>query len=702
MSLYPILQVYGLGTVGTQTFGQEQIAVIDTTTGLLANGDNMQVTYHQNINGVESDWTVTIPGLSVGIYSGLLRDTSPSSGYFTTFTITSFIPGAGIPPDPAVDDLVITNVITTPESAIGADDGTVTINATSSFPAIQYSLDGVTWQSSNVFTGQVSGIGTAYAKDTFNIPIAQTYTVGLLGNILASSPSVDLGNGNISNWNAAFNPIWFKYQRKDFEITNITENSAPLLVHGGRVLVHVNADMTNVVARSTLVSPVPGAPTITSPGDFVYIKTANYEGSYEVVEKTTSTLTLDCPFVANDGVGFININSLRPGYKIQTIITYVDPLTSKFGTITSNNYPFPDGHCNVDLSSFLKSLVRAIDYSQYNLINYRDMQLSASYQISYAEVWNGNTPQFASLARPYYVTYTARQLQQIGGGNMEEFVPYPLGFQPAKWVTDFEMPVYNPGFPFDLGFIFSEYMVGLAAYYEITLLDINFHPLQDQSVVNAFLLNEDGTYILNQDGSKFIIASQALGGDIVEHVGLNRLLINFNLPDLCWYFKVQIKYNPVSGSPYALTRPIICRVGNRGATTDERQVYVRWIGLTGCWEYYCFTYNQVVTLDVTNTVMMKNFVTDWEHNDTIQDVISKNAGKSLQVFGENVTVSDIQGLESIKYSPKVQMFVGKAISGSWWQTVVVKEGSFTEYETFIQQYNFSITFALPQINTQYQ
>jgi len=59
-------------------------------------------------------------------------------------------------------------------------------------------------------------------------------------------------------------------------------------------------------------------------------------------------------------------------------------------------------------------------------------------------------------------------------------------------------------------------------------------------------------------------------------------------------------------------------------------------------------------------------------------------------------------LESIKYSPKVQMYVGKAISGSWWQTVIVKDGSFTEFETFIQQYNFSIQFALPAINTQYQ
>lgn len=702
MALYPVITVYGQGTSGTQTFGQVRISIYDDVTNLPANGNNMLVNYHMNLNGIESDNSVTIPGLFVGIHSGLLRDTNPSSGYFSTFTITSYVEGGGIPPDPSADDLQIVNIITTPETAIGADDGTVTINATSSFPAIQYSLDGITYQSSNVFTGQISGLGIAYAKDTFNLPVSAPYTVGLLGNILVSDPTVDLGNGNLSRWNAAFNPIWFKYQRIDYEITSITENSEPLLVHGGKLLVHVNADMSGVKVRTTLVSPIPGAPTITSPGDFVYIKTALYEGSFEVLEKTDGTLVLDAAYVADDGVGFININSLRPGYNIQTKITYVDPITGKFATTISINYPFPDGHCNVDLSSLLKSLLVVKDYSQYNLINYRDIQLSASYQIQYAEVWNGNTPQWAVIDRPYYVTYTARQLQQIGGGNMQEFVPYLNGFQPAKWVCDFEMPVYSAGFPFDLGFIFSEYMVGLNAYYEIILLDINFQPLTDQSVVNSFLLNENGTFILNQDGSKFIIASQALGGSIVEHVGLNRLLIDFNPPDLCWYFTVQLKYNPVSGSPQPLTQKITVRVADQGAVSVNRPVYLRWIGLTGSWNYYKFVYNQVITLDVNAPVTMKNFITDWQNTDTIVDIISKNAGKSLQVFGENVTVQDIQGLESIKYSPKVQIFTDRAISGNWWQTVIVKEGSFTEYETFIDQFNFSITFALPAINIQYQ
>lgn len=665
------------------------IAIYDSATNLPANGNNINVAYIQTVNGVGQDLNVVVPGLSVVVYNGLYN-------ILDNWVIVDATSG-GIPPNPAQDDLQIINVLTTPETAIGTDDGTVIINATSSFAPIQYSIDNVNWQNSNEFTGLLSGAGTAYVKDTFGIVKSLSYTISLLGNILVSSPSVDLGNGNISNWNACFNPIWFKYQRRDFEITSIIQDP----VNGG-LLVSVNADMSNVTSRTVITSLIPGVLPITSPGDFVYINTELYQGSYEVIAKTGGTLSLVATYTANDTTGYININSLRPQYNIQTQISYIDPITGKPNSIKSINYPFPDGSCAVDISSFLKSLLRIKDYSQYNLINYRDMQLSASYQVQYAEVWSGNTPVWANITRPFYVTYAARQLQQVGGGNLQEFVTFPNGFQPARWLTDFEMPVYSDGFPFDLSFIFSEYMVGLNAFYTIILLDINQNPLPDQSATPSYLLNEDGTYLLNQDGSKFIIAAPQVQAGLVEHVGLNRLLINFTPPSTCWYFSVQISYSPVSGTVLPITQPLICRIADQGSVSTNNPVYVRWIGLTGSWNYYKFVYNQVLTLDVTNTVTMKSFVTDWQNSDTIIDVISKDAGQNLMVFGENVTTEDIKGLQSIKYSPKVQIYSGNAISGNWWQTVIVKEGSFTERETYLNAYNLSITFALPVLNTQYQ
>lgn len=689
MSIYAQFITIGGGLVGTQRSGQMQIAIYDSVTNLPVNGGNCQVTYQQNINGAITTSSVFIPGLSVPIYTGLLSDTSVSTPYFTTFTILSLVPGTGGGGgvDPAADDLVISYVSTVNESATGAHDGSVIITASSSFPIIQYSLNNSTWQNSNTFTGLSAGAGIAYVKDANAGTVNAPFTVGLTGNILVNDPTIDLGNGNLSRWNAAFNPIWFKYQRKDYNVTGATNTS-------GNITIAVTGDMSAVKARSIIPS-LNG--DINSPGDLVYIKTANYAGSYEVLSKAGNSLVLSCVFVANDGAGFININSQRPYYQIQTQIVYVDPVTGLFNTIASKNYPFPDGSCNADLSTFLKSLLAAKDLSNYTLINYRDMQLSASYTIKYAEVWTGNTPQWTTITRPYYVTFAAMQLQQLGGGNLLEYIPYPLSFQPAKWLTDFVNPVYSNGFPFDLSFIFSEYMVGLAPYYHIVLLDINKAPLASQTVNDAFLLNENGTFVLNQDGSKFIIASQSITDTpIVEHVGLNRLLINFTPPSPCWYFSVQLKYT-ASSVVYNLTQPIICRVDDN---TTDRPVYLRWIGLTGSWNYYRFVYNQQVTLSVINEVIIKNFVTDWQNADTIEDVISKAAGEKMMVWGENVSTDDIKGLQAIKFSPKVQLLTSQ--SPIKWQTVDTGAGTYNERETYLDQYNFSLTFALPSKNIQTQ
>ncbi len=669
------------------------ICIFDSATGLPANGNNCVVSYNQNINGSMSSWTATIPGISYPIWTGLLSDTDPAHPYFTSFAITSFVPGGPVV-NPATDDLALSSIVTTPESAIGASDGTVEIIATTSFPAIQYSLNNVTWQSSPLFSGQPGGVGTGYAKDANGGLVSGPYTVGFIGNVLASDPAVNLGSGNVSRWNAAFNPVWFHFQRKDFEVTSL------VLGANGNIQIAVNADLSLLTPQTTTTQSTTfgNFTTITAPGDKVYLKMANYEGTFEVLEKSGSLLTLDCPYVANDTLGFVNINSIKAYYQVQIKVTYVDPVTGKFVTNLMSFSPNSTGFVQADLAYLLQTLLQAKDQSNYTLVNYRDMQLSASYTIQYAEVWTNALVAWTTMPNPFYVIFSAKQLGDKYGGNLAEYVPFQLGFQPAKWLSDFSMPVYSGHFPFDLGFIFSEYMVGLAPFYNVVLLDINKKPLTDQTVANGFLLNESGTFQLNEDASKFIIASQTLVNQpIVEHVGLNRLLINFDVPDLCWYFKVQIKYT-AGPNTYNLTQPITCRIDQN---TTDRPVYLRWIGLNGSWQYYRFCYNQAVMLDVSEAVNIKRFVVDWQNEDTIEDVISKNAGESMQVFAENVSVDDIKGLQSIKYSPKVQILVNAGPPPTW-QTIVVAGGKFNERETMLDAYSFSIAFALPGKNIQSQ
>jgi hypothetical protein len=81
-------------------------------------------------------------------------------------------------------------------------------------------------------------------------------------------------------------------------------------------------------------------------------------------------------------------------------------------------------------------------------------------------------------------------------------------------------------------------------------------------------------------------------------------------------------------------------------------------------------------------------------------VISKSAGQKMKVMAEDLSVADIKGLQSIKYSPKVQMLVDK--NPVKWQTIVINTATYSEYETRNGRAPFSVMFNMPAINIQTQ
>jgi hypothetical protein len=239
-------------------------------------------------------------------------------------------------------------------------------------------------------------------------------------------------------------------------------------------------------------------------------------------------------------------------------------------------------------------------------------------------------------------------------------------------------------------------LVGQQLYCVLTPLDINRNPISS-GPETSYLLNDDGSWLLNQDGSKFIITNQSSGTITVPaQLGLNRLLINPAFDAGVYYFTLALKYDS-EGTTYTITQTQTVRVDD---AVDEQSVYLRWIGLTGCWNYYRFVYNQEVSLDVQNAVIIKNYVFDWENQDGIEEVIGKSAGQKIKVMAEDLSINDIKGLQSIKYSPKVQMLVNK--NPVKWQTIVLNTATFSEYETLNGQAPFSVTFNLPSINIQTQ
>lgn len=789
--------------IGTQKYGRYTIYVYDDS-GNPTNGNNVQVAYQQVTYGVYGPVQyATISGMSKIIFDGVVQD--DSTQFITYFVLTgTLIPGT--PSPPTTPDLKIISIDVTHKADSAGNNGKVTINATSSFQPIQYYIDDVL-QSGNYDLTVTAGNHIAKVTDASDTEVTQPFTVLKLDSLLYSDPSKTTG-GYISRWSAAYNPIVFEYHRKDYDVTGIDQDTTTL-----KPKIAVNTDMTNIAI-----------------GDYVYLDAgltnglSTYKGSFKVLSKIgTGTIVIDTDYVATTTIaGFMNSDTLKPYYKVITKIKYVDPATGLFNTIISTNRTI-NAIVRADLSSFLQSILNPQpDQSNYTAVNYRDMGLAASYQISFAETWEGNTPVYTDIATPFYVTYAAMQLQQAYGGNMFAYVTQPGGVHLAKWITDFLEPSYSTSFPFDLSFIYSEQIAGRQLYYKIILLDINRNPLGTNEYT-SFLLNEDSTFLLNNDGSKLVIAWQQLvNTPIAEHIGLNRLLFNQDFGPECYYLKVALFYNNsgiASRFNYDLTETGTVRsdiiiydndaevahaifTGNSGAvnispgntyliraisdlvsgsnptltltikkngvtifaqtittsagahidytgTSDvnavydieavsmndgvivtpvnipddpdvplnevpvteniivkvdkvcaNNWVYLRWIGLTGSWNYYRFNYNQTKTLDIQNPVIIKDYVSDWENGEGIERVVSKDAGPKTQLYADALSRDDIDGMRALKAGCRVQMLMSK--SPIKWQTIVVNSSTFTEYDTQNEFYEFGITFSTPSLNLQSQ
>jgi hypothetical protein len=493
---------------GNTTYGTIIINLTDAATGAPTNGNGLIVNFALNVDGYVTTYSQAIAGQSYVVYIGELSQVN--SEFFTKIQINSISPAPPYAPPPVAQCDLKINFITVdhPESSPGASDAQITVNVTSSYLPIQYSIDNITFQDSKVFTGLPGGLVTVYVNDTNprDCTATSTVTIPVTQNLLIADPSVTLSGGNVSRWNAAFNPIVFTYQRKDFEVTSVTLDTAT-----GNARISVNGDMTaistNIAANKAVITNAAthGITLLNYQNIYVYLNAETYIGVFTVMDADNHSLLINAPYAAN-ATGFVNSNTLRPYYKTITNITYVDPLSGAITTISSVNRPNNAGLVKADISNLLQSLLRAKDDSGYTQINYRDSNLSASYTIQYAESYddgssNGKTSPFINIAAPYYVMYAARQLQSKNGGNLAEYVPFPAvspanTTTPAKWVTDFAEPAYTNGYPFDLSFIYGEALAGRQLYHQLTILDVNRQPITGSSTT-SYLLNEDGSWLLN-------------------------------------------------------------------------------------------------------------------------------------------------------------------------------------------------------------
>ncbi|HRI24249.1 MAG TPA: SprB repeat-containing protein, partial [Ferruginibacter sp.] len=137
---------------------------------ITAAGSGGVTPYTYSINGTTFQASNVFNAVGGGNYIVYIRDNAGCIG-----TTTVVVAAAAGP---------LISATTTPSSC-NVNDGTITANGTGGTPPLQYSINGITYQAGNVFTGLAPGSYTVYVRDansclkTTNVTIANVSGLGL-------------------------------------------------------------------------------------------------------------------------------------------------------------------------------------------------------------------------------------------------------------------------------------------------------------------------------------------------------------------------------------------------------------------------------------------------------------------------------------------------------------------------------------------
>lgn len=258
-------------------------------------------------------------------------------------------------------------------------------------------------------------------------------------------------------------PVLYTLQRKDFVVSSITNN-------GGFIQINCS-----------------GSPEMNE-GDSIYLSAGAYNSTYTITSVTSTSAVLDGVYNGS-GTGFYNNLTTRSNYRLDVKIYWVNDDNIYELIATAKYYPDPTGFLKVDVAAYLRRKCKLINTCTYSEVNEAELYMGGGFTITYAENWTNSANSYNTIGATtrLYFTNSAKQLRDKYGSNMGEYVPYcDTDTVKGKFLGAFERPVYFPGFPFSLSFIFSDEIGNMNITREVQHCDINASVLEsDSDAVNT-------------------------------------------------------------------------------------------------------------------------------------------------------------------------------------------------------------------------
>ena len=245
-------------------------------------------------------------------------------------------------------------------------------------------------------------------------------------------------SGNTSKWNAAKNPIVYKMQRKDYA-TSFISNSA------GKIVVQ----FAGVDLRS--VFPV---------GSKGYLKSDNGVYDLQISVFDVQFSVGDTYVICNEAYISVTLNGFmnaftRSNYRVQVGVYNTE--NNLLGTVSYS--PDKSGNLVIDVSTPLKNTLSVDNVADYvtGFTTNDETTAYVKFYIRYRELWlNSNESETNDTANQFFALYGARQIGELYGGNLAEYVNYENATPLAQFLTKFTLPSIWRGYPFSISTITSD------------------------------------------------------------------------------------------------------------------------------------------------------------------------------------------------------------------------------------------------------